>query len=386
MSTKKLYVSLLACIIGSIGFISLLFAFTHKELERDMSFRRGFLYDTPKKTHELDLEYNGYYIAGAAKGQIYLGNTQSPLYLTVVDTALQNKQQIHFTIDRDSLPFRSPKVRVIPPHFFLMDGTVPYILRGCTNDWKAYSVMEDPPYFNSVQVMDSVTLAIRTVSNKTNEFALGTVSIADSTKTTLSYELLQKQVDGIFDVDGTLQYNEQRKQLVYTYRYRNQYIVANDSLQLQLLGKTIDTISQAQIKVGTIVSKKQKKMAAPALMVNRYCASSGNYLFVNSNLLGNKEPLVLWQKSAVIDVYDMVENRYEFSFYVEDIGKHKLKTFHVLHDTFIGLIGNHIVTYQLGDRFKKRQPLVMTAQNSNTKIQDKKLNSNIQKKQLLEYQ
>ncbi|MDO5968179.1 hypothetical protein Q4Q35_00010, partial [Flavivirga aquimarina] len=60
-------------------------------------------------------------------------------------------------------------------------------------------------------------------------------------------------------MDGTLQYNQQRQELVYTYRYRNQYIVANDSLQLQRLGKTIDTISQAQIQVGTIASKNQQK-------------------------------------------------------------------------------------------------------------------------------
>ncbi|MDO5968530.1 hypothetical protein Q4Q35_01805, partial [Flavivirga aquimarina] len=141
----------------------------------------------------------------------------------------------------------------------------------------------------------------------------------------------------------------------YTYRYRNQYIVANDSLQLQRLGKTIDTISQAQIQVGTIASKNQQKLAAPALKVNKSSATSGNYLFVNSKLLGSKESLVLWKQSSVIDVYDLVKNRYEFSFYVEDIGKSKLRTFQVFNDTFIGLIGNHIVRYQLGDRFKQTQ-------------------------------
>lgn len=356
MTPKKLYTSLLICTIGSIGFMILLFAFTNKGPQLDTSFKRGFLYNAPKKIHELDLEYNGYYIAGASEGQIYLGRLKSPLYLMLVDTVLQNKKEVRLTMDQDSLPLRSPKIRVIPPYFFLMDGTIPYILRGYTADWKAYTMLKSPLYFNSVQPIDSVTLAIRTVSSKTSEFALGLIHLSDSATMTLSHKLLQKQVDGIFDVDGILQYNLQRKQLVYTYRYRNQYIVANDSLQLQMLGKTIDTISQAQIQVGSIASKNQQKLSAPALTVNKYSTVSRNHLFVNSQRPGQKESLVLWKQASVIDVYDMVKNQYEFSFYVDDIGKHKLKTFCVLNDKFIGLIGNHIVIYQLGDRFKKVLP------------------------------
>ena len=365
MTSKKLYTSLLFCTIGSIGFMALLFAFTNKGPERDLSFKRGFLYDAPKKTHELDLEYNRYQIAGAAEGQIYLSNPKSPLYLTVVDTALQSKREVHITMDQDSLPLRSPQLRVIPPYFFLMDGTIPYILRGRITDWKAYSLLKNPLYFNSAQPIDSITLAIRATSSKTNEFALGTIRLSDTAKMTLSHKLLQKQVDGLFDVDGILNYNQQQQHLIYTYRYRNQYIVANDSLQLQRLGKTIDTISQAQIQVGTIASKNQQKLAAPALMVNKYSATSGKYLFVNSQRLGKTESLVLWEKSSVIDVYDLEKNRYEFSFYVEDIGKSKLKIFQILNDKFIGLIGKHIVTYQLGDRFKEVQPLAVKHLNHN---------------------
>ncbi|TGV04058.1 MauE/DoxX family redox-associated membrane protein [Flavivirga rizhaonensis] len=362
-NTKKLYKSLFLYTIGSIGFIVILFAFTKKGTQRDTSFKRAFLYNPPKKIHDLDLEYNGYHIAGVDEKQIYLSNPRSPLYVTVVDTALQNKQNIHLTMDLDSLPFRSSQLHVIPPYFFLTDGTIPFILRGNIKDWKAYSMLEEPLYFINAQAMDSVTLAVRTMSNKTNEFALGTIRLTDSAKMTLSHKLLQKQVDGVFDVDGILQYNQERELLIYTYRYRNQFVVADDSLQLQLRGNTIDTISQAQIQVGTIASKNQQKMAAPALTVNQNSATDGNYLFVNSKLLGKAEPIEIWESSSVIDVYNLENNYYEFSFYVEDIGKNKLKAFHVLHDKFIGLIGNHMVTYQLANHFKKLQPAAITAQN-----------------------
>ncbi len=126
------------------------------------------------------------------------------------------------------------------------------------------------------------------------------------------------------------------------------------------------------IQVGAIASKNQRKLAAPALTVNSYCATSGNYLFVNSKRLGKTESLFLWKKSSVIDIYDLTENNYQFSFYVADIETHKLTTFQVLNDKFIGLIGNHIVTYQLGDRFKEPQ-------------QSPTITASVQKKQISEY-
>ncbi|GAA3613093.1 hypothetical protein GCM10022396_32930 [Flavivirga amylovorans] len=228
-----------------------------------------------------------------------------------------------------------------------MDGAMPYIFKGKTTDWKARSIMNIPPYFSQVEPIDSANLFIRGVSGKTRENVLGKINLSGTGKVSLSHDLLQKQIDGIFDTDGTLQYNHQLQKLVYTYYYRNQFIVADTNLQLNHLGKTIDTISHAQIKVGTIASKNQQKMAAPPLTVNKNTATYGNYLFVNSKLIGKYEPIHIWERASIIDVYNLVENTYEFSFYIYGIKKDKLKSFRVLHDKFIGLIGNHIVTYQL---------------------------------------
>ncbi|PHS51030.1 MAG: hypothetical protein COB01_11480 [Lutibacter sp.] len=350
-----------------MGFVTLLFALSEKGLHRDNSFIRRFPGHPAIKTHELDLTYDSYYIAGAADGQIYLGNASVPLNLWVLDTALQKKQTIRLRLDRDSIPNRAPQLRVIPPHFFLMDGTipVPYIFRGNTTNWKARSILEEPLYFSRAQPMDSLTLAIKAMSSKTKEHVLGKISLADTAKMALSHELLQKQVDGVFDTDGLLHYNHQLQKLVYTYFYRNQYIVANNDLSLNLLGKTIDTISRAQVKVATIASKNQRQLAAPALMVNKSSATYGNYLFVNSQLPGRYESLEVWEQASIIDVYNLVENTYEFSFYVYDIGKEKLNEFKVLDDKFIGLIGNHIVTYQLSrDRFKDMYDHHTTAMDS----------------------
>lgn len=238
-----------------------------------------------------------------------------------------------------------------------MDGFIPYIFRGDTTDWKARSIMDKAFYFEDAEPIDSATFTILTTSSKTRENVLGKAMLSDSAKIDLSHELLQRQIDGVFDTDGMLHYNRQLQKLVYTYFYRNQYIVADDDLTLDHFGKTIDTISRAQIKVGTIASKNQRKLAAPALIVNKSSATYGNYLFVNSKPIGRLEPIEVWEQASIIDVYDLTGNTYEFSFYVYDIGKDKLKRFQVLDDKFIGLIGDHIVIYQLdGERFKNLRP------------------------------
>lgn len=354
---RKIYKPILICVIGCIGFVTLLFTLSERGLHRDNSFTRRFPGHPAIKHKELDLKYNSYYIAGTDKGQIYLGNTQVPLHLAIVDTSLQEKQDIRLALDQDSLPFRRIQVMVIPPYFFLADGMVPYIGRGHITDWKAQSIMKTSAYFTNIEAMDSTNLVIRSVSSKTKENILGKINVSGTGKVDLSYNLLQKQVDGIFDTDGILQYNRQLQKLVYTYFYRNQYIVADNDLQVNLRGKTIDTISQAQIKVGTIASKNQKKLAAPALLVNKNSATYENYLFVNSKLVGRYEPIDIWEQASIIDVYDLVENTYEFSFYVYNIGKERLKSFQILNDKFIGLIGHHIVTYRLDtNRFKNLLP------------------------------
>lgn len=369
MKKKKIYITLLVCTICGIGLVTILFAFSEKGLQRDNSFVRVFPKEPiVKKIHEMDIEYNSYYIAGAAEGQIYLGNVTAPLNLMILDTALRKKRQVSLSLDRDSLLARAVQLRVVPPYFFLMDGTVPYIFRGSTTDWKARSFVEEEPfYFTDVQPMDSASFAIRTIDSRTRESILGKLSLSDTARISLSDKLLQKQVDGIFDTDGMLLYNHKLQRLVYTYFYRNQYIVADKDLRLDYFGKTIDTISRAQVKVSTIASKNQKKMSEPSLMVNKYSATYGKHLFVNSKLPGRLEPLEIWEQASIIDVYDLMENTYQFSFYVHDIEQDKLKKFQVLDDKFIGLIGNHIVVYQLnGDRFRNQRSALK--ETSNPKI------------------
>src|SRR5690606_26084982 len=164
-------------------------------------------------------------------------------------------------------------------------------------------------------------------------------------KVTLAHNLLKSQGDGIFDTDGLLMYNSHLKRILYTHYYRNEFIVANEALQLDYRGNTIDTVDQLNLEVINI--KTKTKLATPTLLVNKSAATYGNYLYVNSQLPGRYETSETWSKNSIIDVYDLVKDTYEFSFKIKDIGSDKLKMFLVENDHFIGLIGENLVIYKL---------------------------------------
>ncbi|MCL6461300.1 MAG: hypothetical protein I4O51_05455 [Flavobacterium micromati] len=261
------------------------------------------------------------------------------------------KKKTEFTIqpNRIDFPFQSVQVRILSPNFYLIDGSVPVIFKGKINNWKAYVKWEGNMTFSHYQIMDSLSVAIRSNNNLSGESVLGVLQFENTSKPYFNPRLLQKQIDGIFDVDGSLHFDKNIQKLVYVYLYRNQFIVADQRLNLDYRGKTIDTISKAQIKVATVKSRNEIKLATPPLIVNKTSAVCKNLLFVNSALLGKYEPKEMWNQASVIDIYNLNSNSYQGSFYIYNIKNNKLKNFFILGDNFYGFVGQHLVHYKLSE-------------------------------------
>jgi hypothetical protein len=74
-------------------------------------------------------------------------------------------------------PYRAALVRIVPPYFFLTDGTVPRIFRGKISDWKAKQVPDTKTYFSAFEPIDSSTAVFRGKSPKTDESILGAMNL-----------------------------------------------------------------------------------------------------------------------------------------------------------------------------------------------------------------
>ncbi len=352
-NNKRVFIFISTVVITvSFLLVVLLFITSDYILHKHNNFVRKYIPNTVKLVSSKDLKFNSFYFAGKTTDKIYLGNTTAPALINELthDFALTQSNVIHIS---DTLyRFRNIQLRVHPPYFYLWDGTVPCLFKGNLNNTKAKLISDKAYGFTKAEVIDSTKLVIRTV-NDSGENVLATLSLKNGKIQKLAPTLLEKQIDGLFDTDGMLQYSEQQQKFVYLYYYRNQFIVTDKNLSLLHRGNTIDTTSQAKIKVKYVKSKNQKKFSAPPNMVNRISAVHNNLLFVNSTLPGRFDVEKVWKDSSVIDVYDINNNTYLISFYIKNIGDNKIKDIAVSNNHFYALVGTHIVRYTFSKEFTK---------------------------------
>lgn len=338
--------------ITGISMIVTLFIMSEDIIAKRNNFVRR-LPEQVNKIHDIDLKFNSYYFAGEANGKIYLGNVTMPLLLTEIDTTLKTKNEITVTIDQMELPFKYVQINVQSNYFFVTDGTVPAIFRGKTGTWKATYQPCESKQFSSQVYIDSSTVVYRT-RKQNYEGILGLTTFGHNRITKANPDLLQKQVDGIFDTDGVLMNDPVTNKILYMYYYRNQYIIADRNLNLVSRGKTIDTISKAQIKVAFNSNRNETKMSAPPLIVNKNGNAYNGLLFINAALIGKFEDAKMWNQASMIDVYDTSTKSYVQSFYVYNIDGKKLGRYMIDGENFYGLVGTHLVVYKLNKLITSR--------------------------------
>lgn len=345
---KTILYSLLICNALSIGIIVFLFNLSENITQYHNNFVRRFPHFSTVEKNKVDLKYNSYYFAGSGEGKIFLGNFTAPLQILIIDTALKTKNTHRIELDKKNLPFRSVTVRVVHPYFFITDGTVPCIFRGSITDWKAKYIMKGSEYFTKIEPIDSITMVIRAMNKKNGESVLGTINLRDTLKIHLEPKLLERQIDGFLDTDGYLLYNSKLQRIVYQYRYRNQFIVADRNLNIDFRGNTIDTISHPKLDIRYVSSRDEKKFGTAPLTVNNANAVYSNLLFVNSALPGKYEPTSTWKHASIIDVYNLNINSYISSFYIYDVKGKKLNSLLIIDGFLYVLIDNQLIVYKLG--------------------------------------
>jgi len=336
--------SLLPSMVAA-GVVVGLFLSSEQIIKKENNFTRRFGQHPIRDEKAFDLGVNSYYFAGMADGQIYLGNVTAPLVLTRIDTALITKKVVKIQLDNTNHHFRFIQLQVKPPHFFLYDGTVPVIYRGLLGDSLAHTISFEDCYFSQIQVIDSVRFAFRAQSSQTKSWVLGTLELERDSTVKLNNQLLEKQVDGIFDADGQLLQDERNEVLVYIYAYRNQFLVMD--LELNLLRKlhTIDTTTMAKVQV-RLLADGRHKMDTPPLLVNKTSVVHDQVLFNVSMLMGKYESREQWRQAVIVDMYQTGLQEYLGSFYVYHRGKDRMTQMFATDKHLFVLSGSEIVRYR----------------------------------------
>jgi uncharacterized membrane protein YphA (DoxX/SURF4 family) len=330
-----------------------LYSFSENTIHYHNTFIRRFTHKTTEDDR-YDFRYNSFYYAGSNKDAMYFGNYTAPRLVTSLDYNFKNKNEHLITPDSILKSFHAPRLQVYDNLLYLIDGSIPVIYKGNTKAWKASLAWSGSTFFTRAVAFGNDQFGFTSIRPDTGELELGTLKLNTEESENFNVTLLQKQVDGVFDADGTLQFDKNTGFLTYLYRYRNEFIVMNPNLELLSRGKTIDTVSTAAINVVYLEKHKQKKISGLPKEVNKGSTVSKNLLFVNSGLPGQFESLDMWKSASIIDVYDLSTNSYILSFYIYHIGKETLKNFFINDNQFYGFIGNYLVRYNLDKQVTSR--------------------------------
>ncbi|MFP9114752.1 DoxX family protein [Flavobacterium sp. RHBU_3] len=321
-------------------------------IARENPFVRRFIPLSIAEGREVSLPNPNFYFSGFGNGKVYLGNIDSPLYFLAYNNTLQ-RQDFKASIEDAGHTFKSLSLSVAPPYFYLFDGSVPTIYKGNLKDGLTKEVYNGPRKFTKAAALRDNTFAIRGQLPRSGEHQLLFLNHENGKEIIPRNAFLEKQIDGVFDTEGMLLYSQALDRFVYTYYYRNQFLVADGALNLLYRGKTIDTVSKAQLKIVKIKSTGDVKLASPPLTVNKTTAVCGNLLFVRSGLRGRYETPEVWRQASVIDVYDIAKNEYVSSFYVYNIEDKPFQYFIADHNGLYTITGNKLHFYPWGKPIKK---------------------------------
>ncbi|MHA7831831.1 MAG: hypothetical protein ACX93O_12090 [Flagellimonas sp.] len=343
MRKGKTAMKLLATTSLGMGLVIILFLSSERQVHRNNAFTRRFPPHPVNKQYDLNLGFNSYYIAGLFQNQLYLGNRTAPWHLLKINLDTRDTSHIQLVPSSPKLQYRSLKVNVVPPYFFMMDGTMPLILRGNIGEWKAKPWMEGEAYFNKALVVDTNKILIRTIETKSQKSTLGLIEKHKGFQVRLDTSLLRRQGSGLFEMDGIPIAGSGTGHMGYVHYYRNEFLTMDLNMELVLRQRTIDTVQQAQIKVAQMDQKRNFQMSAPPTIINKAAAMNKDLVLIRSDRLGLNESLDMLDQATIIDVYHTSKRTYEFSFYLYNINRHKVREFAIQNEQLIGLADDKLI-------------------------------------------
>lgn len=313
------------------------------------NFEQNF---SPIPTDTFYLEQrNQHYIAGTSSTSAFLASHSYPGQVLVIDHIRKTSTRINIHVsDTTSFVISALRVAVDSPDFYLSDGTSPVIYKGLIVDGRAETKLIPEDYFTDYLPLSNNSAIVRSLGGSRVNL-LGKINTKNG-KSIFQTNMLRTQIDGLFCTSGQMILDKLSGRFVYTYSYRNEYIVADTSLNTFWTGRTIDTTNLAKIR--TIDTKKRtaRYLASPPVIVNRKIAIHDNKLFINSEMLSDGESITVLNYNSIIDVYDLLEKIYKGSFYIPTFRGKKLNDLYFIQPRILcALYPDAIIVYTINAEY-----------------------------------
>jgi len=341
---KKLLIAV-GCIFFCVIIIVSLYAISIRSRSRNNGFERLFFPHPTSDIIQLNIYSDSFYISGTTFQNIFLSNYSNPKELLVIDHDLKKMHRVtlHFP-DSAKVVKQLATVSIDSPNIYIMEGLSPYILQGSLSTFDLKNNIQDTFYFNKGVPISQNSYVLRIFSQKIKSNILAKLNSSFSLNN-VQYKL-NKQFDGILCTEGMLHYNKKLGFIVYVYSFQNKFVCLDTNLNLLYAGRTIDTNTQAKIKVANLSAKVQT-FAAPPLYINKQSCIDSKRIFIYSAIRANNEDVYWFDKNSTIDVYSLRDGRYLYSFSIADFNKKKISSFVANSNRLFVLQGHYLSSFQI---------------------------------------
>lgn len=341
---RKIYLNIFIVTIFAISPV-FYFYLRHRLYQSEVSY--NFTRNIPYKVYgiqKLNLGIQNFYLAGKDDSIIYLANKGSTNYILLLNSDFSDTTSVFINIpNKDYEPKGTYKTIIKNGIFYLTNGFARSIISGSINEWKGKSIDLTIPYFWEAVPVSKKSIIFRYINANTKSNSLRKETSAN--RTIENKSILEKQLDGIFCTSGQLLYNEFINRMVYMYHFRNQILITDTNLNLKYSFRTIDPIDSVRIAIGEIKSENTKVLTEHNKVVNNRCAHWKHYLFIQSKIMGKSEDKMQFEKSDVLDIYDIRDGKYLYSIYLVMQGEDHISDFWVAENSIYTIAGKYIYRY-----------------------------------------
>jgi len=338
----KRMILLVTCLVMSSLSIGFLAVYINWQNNKSNSFVRRAPPHLYLGEHPTKLQTRGYYIAGVSKNHCYLASPSDWSRLLRVDSS-GRVVAVPLKFSENVNVYSNAVWAVDEQHILLLDGLAGEIWQGDIGKFYMRRRKISSAYAKAVS-LNNDTYILKTISENRLVFK----KVDSSGRITVYPKFLDTIGKGLFAPDGILIKASGSDRLFYTSFYKNKFMRVDKDLKVLYEGNTIDTVAHPQIKTAYLKSSQSLTTASPPRIVNIRAVANNNHLFVQSGLKADNESLTMHEKNVPLDVYQISDGKYRFSFYLpKDISGERLTDLTVLNNRLIALYGQYVFRFRL---------------------------------------
>lgn len=339
-------ISLASCLLLSISLVITIFLATKDYNRRIGNFIRLSPPHSLDYTKDFKLDDISIDFLGKSRDKIFLGSRDQPTKLFVTDTLLSALHCIHFKVEKPVELYRADLYLQESGKFFLWDGTQPFALSAQLPDTvlSGCDIGKNP--FLKALPLDSGKITMNQFNPGLNQ---NVYRIYDNRNHQFSNEVYapQRKGDGVFSIDGVIQFDSSSQRFIYVYFYRNRFDCLDKHMHLIYQGRTIDNVTESKIQIASLGSAGRQIIANAPLVVNKQSCLTKEYLYIRSGVAAKNDPKNIMDDCAVIDVYSPRTGKYLRSLYAFHFRGYPLRSFQVIGHYFFGLYGPYLSLWRI---------------------------------------